>query len=50
MAFFNNLTPRRWMLLVVPAVLLTYPAVRLAVPVVVHAIVPGVVRTLLSFI
>jgi hypothetical protein len=41
---------RIWLLLVVPAVLIGYPVVRIVVPAVAHAVVPEVVRTVLRVI
>ncbi len=49
-AYFTNLPMRIWLLLVVPAVVIAYPVVRIVVPAVVHAVVPEVVRTVLSVI
>ena len=49
-AYFANLPTRIWLLFVVPAVVITYPVVRIVVPAVVHAIVPDVVRTVLSML
>jgi hypothetical protein len=48
--YFNNLPTRTWLLLVIPAVVLAYPVVRLVVPAVLHAVVPEVVRSVLSVI
>jgi len=48
--YFNNLPTRTWLLLVVPAVVLAYPVVRIVVPAVLHAVVPEVVRSVLSVI
>jgi hypothetical protein len=39
-----------WVLLVVPAVVIAYPVVRIVVPAVVRAVVPEVVRSVLSVI
>ncbi len=49
-AYLNNLPTKRWLLLVVPAVVLAYPVVRIVVPVVLRAVVPEVVRSVLSVI
>jgi len=49
-AYFNNLPMRTWLLLVVPAVVIAYPVACVVVPAVVHAVVPDVVRTVLSVI
>lgn len=48
--YFNNLPTKTWLLLVVPAVVLAYPVVRIVVPAVLHAVVPDVVRSVLSVI
>jgi hypothetical protein len=44
----NNLQSRTWIVLVVSSIVLAYPFVRLVVPVVVKAVVPEVVRTVLN--
>jgi len=49
-ANFTNLPARMWVLLAVPAIVLAYPIVRLVVPAVIHAVVPEVVRSVLSVI
>jgi hypothetical protein len=49
-AYFTNLPTRVWLLLVVPAVVIAYPLVRIVIPAVVHAVVPEAVRTVLSMI
>ena len=49
-AYFTNLPTKTWFLFVVPAVLIAYPVGRMVLPVVVHAVVPEVVRTVLSVI
>jgi hypothetical protein len=49
-AYFNNLPMKTWALLVVPAILIAYPVVRIVVPAVVNAVVPEVVRTVLNVI
>lgn len=49
-AYLNNVSTRTWLLLVIPAVVLAYPVARIVVPAVVHAVVPEVVRTVLSVI
>jgi hypothetical protein len=49
-AYFTNLPTRTWLLVVVPAVVIAYPVVRVVVPAVVHAVVPEVVRTVLNVI
>ena len=50
MTYFNNLPTKTWLLLVIPAVVLAYPVVRIVVPAVLHAVVPDVVRSVLSVI
>jgi hypothetical protein len=49
-AYFTNLPIKVWVLLVVPAVVIAYPVVRIVVPAVVRAVVPEVVRSVLSVI
>ncbi len=49
-AYFTNLPTRTWMLVVLPAVMLAYPVGRIVVPAVLHAVVPEVVRSVLSMI
>jgi len=49
-AYLTNLPMRTWLLLVMPAVVVAYPVVRIVVPAVAHAVVPEVVRTVLSVI
>ena len=49
-AYFTNLPTRKWVLLIVPAVVIAYPVVKIVVPAVLHAVVPEVVRTVLSMI
>ncbi len=49
-AYFTNLPTRSWLLLIVPAVLIAYPLARVVVPEVIHAVVPEVVRRVLSVI
>jgi hypothetical protein len=48
--YFTNLPTKTWFLVVVPAVAIAYPVVRIVVPAVVHAVVPDVVRSVLSVI
>jgi hypothetical protein len=48
--YLANLPTRTWALLVVPAVLIAYPIVRIVIPAVVHAVVPDALRTVLSFL
>ena len=49
-AYFANVPTKIWVLLAVPAVLIAYPVVCVVVPAVVRAVVPEVVRTVLSVI
>lgn len=49
-AYFQNLPTKTWLLLVIPAVVLAYPIARIVVPAVLHAVVPEVVRSVLSVI
>jgi len=49
-AYFTNLPTRTWLLIVVPAVVIAYPVARMVVPAVIHAVVPEVVRSVLSVI
>jgi hypothetical protein len=49
-AHFTNLPTRPWLVLVVAAVMLAYPVVRVVAPAVVHAVVPEVVRSVLNAI
>jgi len=49
-AYFTNLPTRTWLLLVVPAVVIAYPVIRMVVPAVVNAVVPEAVRAVLSVI
>jgi len=44
----ENLPPRLWALAVVPAILVAYPVARVVLPFLVHALVPEVVRSVLS--
>jgi hypothetical protein len=48
--YFTNLPTRIWLMLVVPAVVIAYPVVRMVVPAVIHAVVPAAVRAVLSVI
>ena len=49
-AYFTNLTMKAWLLFIVPVVLVGYPVARIVIPAVLHAVVPEVVRTVLSAI
>jgi len=46
-AYFANLSPKGWILWVVPAALVAYPIAVLVLPTVIHAVVPDVVRSVL---
>ena len=41
---------KTWLLLVVPALVIAYPVARVVVPAVIHAVVPEVVRNVLTVI
>ena len=49
-AYFNNLPTKTWLLLILPTLAIAYPIARVVVPAVLHAIVPEVVRNVLSVI
>jgi len=49
-AYLNNLSTKTWLLLVIPALVIAYPIVRIVVPAVIHAVVPEVVRNVISVI
>jgi len=49
-AYFTNLPTKTWVLIVVPAIVLAYPIAKIVVPAVIHAVVPEVVRNVLSVI
>jgi hypothetical protein len=49
-AYLNNLSTKTWLLLVVPALMIAYPIVRIVVPAVLHAVVPEVVRNVINVI
>ncbi len=49
-AYFNNLSIKAWLLLVIPAVVIAYPVARVVIPVVIRAVVPDVVRSVLKII
>jgi hypothetical protein len=48
--YFNNLTMKTWLLLVVPTLAIAYPIARVVVPAVIRAVVPDVVRNVLTVI
>ncbi len=49
-ALERHLSAKTWVLATVTAVLIAYPLARIAIPALLHGIVPGVVRTVLSLI
>ena len=49
-AYFNNLSIKTWLLLVIPAVVIAYPVARVVIPAVIRAVVPDVVRSVLKII
>jgi hypothetical protein len=49
-AYLTNLTPKTFMLLAAPIVAIAYPVVTIVVPAVVRAVVPEVVRSVLSLL
>ena len=49
-AYFTNLTPKARMLLALPLVAIAYPLVTIVLPAMIRAVVPDVVRSVLSLI
>jgi len=49
-AYLANLTPKAAMLLAVPVIAIAYPVIMCLLPAIVRAIVPDVVRSVLSLI
>jgi len=49
-AYLANLTPTARMLLVLPVIALAYPVITLVLPAMVRALLPDVVRSVLSLI
>ena len=49
-AYLNNLSTKTWLLLVVPGLVIAYPIARVVVPAIIHAVVPEVVRNVMSVI
>ena len=49
-AYFAKLSPKARMLLAIPLIAVAYPVVMVLVPAIVRAIVPDVVRSVLSLI
>jgi hypothetical protein len=48
--YLAKLTPKARMLVVLPLVVLAYPVVTIVVPAIIHAIIPDVVRSVLSLL
>ncbi len=46
-AYFASLTPKGWFLLTIPLVAIAYPIAAVVVPIVIKALVPEVVRSVL---
>jgi hypothetical protein len=49
-AYLANLTPKARMLVAIPIIAVAYPVVMILVPAIVRALVPDVVRSVLSLI
>jgi len=49
-AYLARLTPKARMLLAIPLIMIAYPVVMILVPAIIHALVPDVVRSVLSLI
>lgn len=49
-AYFTNMSTGRCLLLTIPALAIAYPVVTLVVPAIIRAVVPEVVRSVLSLI
>ena len=49
-AYFANLTPKARVLLVLPALAIAYPVIMILVPAIIRAVIPDVVRSVLSLI
>ncbi len=49
-AYLANLTPKTRMLLALPIVAIAYPVVTCLIPAIIRAVVPDVVRSVLSLI
>ena len=48
--YFAKLTPKARMLVMLPLIVLAYPVVTIVMPAIIHAIVPDVVRSVLSLL
>jgi hypothetical protein len=49
-AYFTNLTPKARMLLALPLIAIAYPLITIVLPAMIRAVVPDVVRSVLSLI
>jgi len=49
-AYLANLTPKARVLLAVPVLAIAYPVIMILLPAVIRAVIPDVVRTVLSLI
>ena len=49
-ALDRHLSAKRWALAAVPLVMIVYPIAKIAIPAVLHDVVPGIVRTVLHLI
>jgi len=49
-AYLANLTPKSRMLLALPVIAIAYPVVTCLIPAIIRAVVPDVVRSVLSLI
>ena len=49
-ALERHLSPKTWALAAVTVVLIAYPVARIAVPAILHGVVPDVIRTVLNLI
>jgi hypothetical protein len=49
-AYLARLAPKTRMLLTIPLILVAYPVVMIVLPAIIHALVPDVVRSVLSLI
>jgi hypothetical protein len=49
-AYLANLTPKARMLLALPVLVIAYPVIMILVPAIIRAVIPDVVRSVLSLI
>ena len=49
-ALERHLSPKTWALAAVTVVLIAYPVARIAIPAILHGVVPDVIRTVLNLI